>query len=63
MSELVELINSVGFPIAMCIALFWMNNGSLKTQQQTLSEIKNVIASNTDAIDNLAETIKEKGHV
>lgn len=63
MNEIIELINSVGFPIAMCIALFWMNNGSLKTQQQTLSEIKTVISSNTDAIENLADTIKEKGRV
>lgn len=63
MTEIVELINSVGFPIAMCIALFYMNNGALKTQQQTLTEIQQVVKSNTTALENLTDKLKDTNHV
>ena len=63
MTEIVELINSVGFPIAMCIALFYMNNGALKTQQQTLTEIQKVVKSNTTALENLTDKLKDTNHV
>jgi FtsZ-binding cell division protein ZapB len=63
MNEVVELINSVGFPIAMCIALFYMNNGALKTQQQTLTEIQQVVKGNTAALENLTDHIKDKRNV
>lgn len=63
MNEIVELINSVGFPIAMCIALFYMNNGALKTQQQTLTEIQQVVKTNTAALENLTDQLKDNRHV
>lgn len=63
MNEIVELINSVGFPIAMCIALFYMNNGALKTQQQTLTEIQQVVKTNTAALGNLTDQLKDNRHV
>lgn len=63
MNEIVELINSVGFPIAMCIALFYMNNGALKTQQQTLTEIQQVVKTNTAAMENLTDQLKDNRHV
>lgn len=63
MNEIVELINGVGFPIAMCIALFYMNNGALKTQQQTLTEIQQVVKTNTAALETLADQLKDNRHV
>lgn len=63
MNEIVELINSVGFPIAMCIALFYMNNGALKTQQQTLTEIQQVVKTNTAALETLTDQLKDNRNV
>lgn len=58
LQTIIDLINGVGFPISMCVALFWLNNGTLKSQQQALTELKSVIQQNTNAVDNLADSIK-----
>ena len=58
-SILVELINSVGFPIGMCIALFWFCSNTLKRQQELLDQFKDTIHDNTEALRQLAEKIKE----
>lgn len=41
----VSLINNLGFPIAVCIALFWQN---MKTQE-SFNELQKVLAENTMA--------------
>lgn len=58
LQTVIELVNGVGFPIAMCVALFWLNNFTLKAQQQALVELKASIQANTTATNNLAESIK-----
>ena len=55
---LVELINSVGFPIGMCIALFWFCHNTLKGQQELLNQFKDTIRDNTEALRQLAEKFK-----
>lgn len=34
-----EIISTVGFPIACCIALFWFNVNTMKQQQQMLEAL------------------------
>lgn len=58
LQTIIDLVNGVGFPIAMCIALFWLNNFTLKAQQQSLLELKSSIQDNTNATNNLVEVIK-----
>ena len=55
---LVELINSVGFPIGMCIALFWFCQNTLKGQQELLNQFKDTIRDNTEALRQLTEKFK-----
>lgn len=55
---LVELINSVGFPIGMCIALFWFCYNTLKRQQELLNHFKDTIRDNTEALRQLADKVK-----
>ena len=55
---LVELINSVGFPIGMCVALFWFCHNTLKGQQELLNQFKDTIRDNTEALRQLAEKVK-----
>ena len=57
-SIIVELINSVGFPIGMCVALFWFCYNTLKGQQDLLNQFKDTIRDNTEALRQLAEKFK-----
>lgn len=52
---IVELINSVGFPIVACGALFWMNVHSLKQQRMILNELTKTVEHNT-------QTMRELNH-
>ena len=54
MTEIVNLISSVGFPIAMClIIMFFWNNQYSKTMhelRETISRLTDVVADNTKAL-------------
>lgn len=60
LSAIVELINGVGFPIAVCIALFWFNRDTIKEQQKLLIELKDIIRDNSEVMKDLIEEIKRK---
>lgn len=50
-NTITTLVGSLGFPIAMCIALFWMINTTMK-------EFKQTVAENTKAMTELVTTVK-----
>ena len=54
MTEIVNLIGSVGFPIVMClIIMYFWNNQYAKTMQElreTISRLTEVVADNTKAL-------------
>lgn len=54
MEEWVNLIGSVGFPIAACCACFWFINNSLK-------DIKTALENNTLVINKLISKLNMKG--
>ena len=56
---IVELINVVGFPIAMCIALCWFCHKTLQGQQELMIQFKDTLRDNTEALRQLASKIKE----
>ena len=58
-SIIVELVNSVGFPIGMCCALFWFCSNTLKGQQDLLNQFKDTIRDNTEALRQLADKVKK----
>ena len=60
LSAIVELINGVGFPIAVCIALFWFNRDTIREQQKVLIELKEIIRDNSEVMKDLVEEIKRK---
>ena len=57
---LIKLINGVGFPIVVCVALFWSNQTSVNAQQVLLTEFKETIRNNTDALNALSNKIDGK---
>ncbi len=54
---IVELINTVGFPIVCCGALFWMNINSLKQQRMILNELTKTVDQNTQIMRELNHQI------
>ena len=60
LSTIVELINGLGFPIAVCIALFWFNMVTIRDQQKLLIELKDIIRYNSEVMKDLIDEIKRK---
>lgn len=58
LSAVTELINGVGFPIAVCIALFWFNRDTIREQQKLLVELKDIIRDNSEVMKDLIEEIR-----
>ena len=56
MQTLVQLIGSLGFPIAACIACFWMLNKEREDRIAEMKEFTKAIDNNTLAL----EAIKNK---
>lgn len=59
-STVVELINGVGFPIVVCIILFWFNRDTMQEQQKLLIELKDIIHDNSEVMKDLIDEIKRK---
>lgn len=55
---IIEIINGVGFPIAVSVALFWQNNQRTKQYAELLSELTTIINNNTNSIDRLAQELE-----
>lgn len=52
-----ELINVVGFPIAVCIALFYIIREMSKNHKDTILEFKRSVDQNTVALNQLINKI------
>lgn len=60
LNSIIEIINGVGFPIAVCIALFWFNRDTIREQQKLLIELKDIIRDNSEVMKDLIDEIKRK---
>lgn len=54
----VELINVVGFPITVSIALFWYNREIMKDNKITETEFRQALNQNTEVMRELVTLIK-----
>lgn len=54
------LIDSLGFPIAVVIALFWSNRETIKHYEKILLEFRNTLNENTRAMEQLFNRIDRK---
>lgn len=59
LQTLIAFIDETGFPIAACVALFWLVNNTLKQNKEILDELKIAIQNNTKAIEELSSKHKE----
>lgn len=51
--KLADLINSVGFPIVACGALFWLILRIMKQNRETMDTLQKALDENTDAVRKL----------
>lgn len=50
MNEILEVINTVGFPVACCIALFYQNSKQDERYDKQMTELRQVIDNNTNIL-------------
>lgn len=59
-SAVSQLISSVGFPIAACVALFWQMNKESTQHKEEMDTLKESLNKNTLAITKLVLFMQEK---
>ena len=59
-SAVSQLISSVGFPIAACVALFWQMNKESTQHKEEMDAVKESLNQNTLAITKLVLFMQEK---
>lgn len=59
-SAVSQLISSVGFPIAACVALFWQMNKESTQHKEEMVALKESLNQNTLAITKLVLFMQEK---
>lgn len=58
MDEWVQVISSVGFPIAACVALFYFMLTLLREHKEEINALRQVLQDNTLALTRLQEAIE-----
>jgi len=48
-----QIVSTVGFPIACCIAMFWQMNKQTELHKQEMDSMKEALNQNTSAINKL----------
>lgn len=62
MNILKDLVNNVGFPIVVAVALFWQNFKHHEMYNNTFKEFKEVINHNSASIEQLTELVNAMKH-
>lgn len=52
-----QVIGSLGFPIAACVAMFSMLNKEREAHKEEMNELKLALANNTLALQSLADKL------
>lgn len=61
MKEITDLINTVGFPIVVSIAMFYQNNVLSQSFQKVTQELNSKIESNTLVMTKLIDQLDKLG--
>ena len=61
LSTITTLIGSLGFPIAACIACFWMLNKEREEHKTEMQKVTEAITNNTIALNTLTERMSRDG--
>lgn len=56
-STIVQIISSLGFPIACCVAMFWQNNKLNESHKEEVSKLNEAINNNTIALNHIIDKL------
>lgn len=56
-NAIVQLVSSLGFPIACCIAMFWQNNRLNESHKAEVSKLNEAINNNTIALNHIIDKL------
>ena len=56
-STIVQIISSLGFPIACCVAMFWQNNKLTESHKEEVSKLNEAINNNTIALNHIIDKL------
>lgn len=56
-NAIVQLVSSLGFPIACCIAMFWQNNKLNESHKAEVSKLNDAINNNTIALNHIIDKL------
>ena len=60
LTQIQTLIDTIGFPIFICIVLMWYIKGTLAKHSELMTEIQKSLAANTESIRLLINKLQEK---
>ena len=58
--QIKTLIDTMGFPIFICLALMWYIKGTLAKHSELMTEIQKSLSANTESIRLLITKLQEK---
>lgn len=60
LQTVINLIKDLGFPIAVCIAMFWLNNKQVEQHKEEMSKVTDALNNNTLALTELRDRLDKK---
>lgn len=60
LQTVINLIKDLGFPIAVCIAMFWLNNKQVEQHKEEMSKVTDALNNNTLALTELRDRLVNK---
>ena len=60
LQTVINLIKDLGFPIAVCIAMFWLNKKEVEQHKEEMSKVTDALNNNTLALTELRDRLDNK---
>ena len=57
LQTVINLIKDLGFPLAVCIAMFWLNNKQVEQHKEEMSKVTDALNNNTLALTELRDRL------
>ena len=60
LQTVINLIKDLGFPIAVFIAMFWLNNKQVEQHKEEMAKVTDALNNNTLALTELRDRLDKK---
>lgn len=57
LQTVINLIKDLGFPVAVCIAMFWLNNKQVEQHKEEMTKVTDALNNNTLALTELRDRL------